>query len=140
MPRRPPDRPASPGSVPPETLSDLQFLQSELARRDRAITALLNTGHPRNPVRDECLRIAVAAFGAGHVETISFYERACLRFGSPTTTRAEIHALSKAGVIFLKPSKRDRRALCVVPSERLVNAFVKGLSDIRGRIIARLDE
>jgi hypothetical protein len=83
------------------------------------------------------MRQVVAAFGDGRIEAISYYEEIVGHLSSRTAVRREVHGLKARGLLLLVPSERDGRALCVVPSERLITTFKRALADIRSRIEAQ---
>jgi hypothetical protein len=101
------------------------------------VVAMVGRNRPRNPTRDELMRQIVCAFGDGRIQTISYYEGIVGRLSSRTAVRREIHSLEARGLLLLQPSRRDGRALCVVPSDRMITTFTRALADIRARIEAQ---
>src|SRR5438067_239636 len=126
-------KPASDGTLDPETLRDLMCFDEFFAIRDKAVRALLRNMTPTK-LRTELIRLVLIEFGLGRCNRLSFYQRKLAPLAGRFAIRDEVHRLSNIGALVLENDPTDRRALIVRPSRTLVEWCSKVLPTLKSEL------
>ena len=134
---------AAVGPLQPLALALAEHIQWFYNERDQGLNELLGRTLPRSAVRDELIRAIVIAFGYGQAHHVSDYQRDLVKFRGRTAVREELDLLASLRLVDLLPDARDRRAILVKPTQRLIDWYNRSAPDVVAaleRAVSRLRE